>query len=79
MFVQNQQSKQNKKLFSFKVNALESLIVEFFFSLFNPLNATVAVIETSQLSFLLHMVKIVIVTNLWVCTFIKQTSLKDFM
>lgn len=79
MFVQNQQYKQNKKLFSFKVNALESLIVEFFFSLFNPLNATVAVIETSQLSFLLHMVKIVIVTNLWVCTFIKQTSLKDFM
>ena len=57
MFVQNQQYKQNKKLFSFKVNALESLIVEFFFSLFNPLNATVAVIETSQLSFLLHMVK----------------------
>lgn len=79
MFVQNQQYKQNKKLFSFKVNALESLIVEFFFSLFNPLNATVAVRETSQLSFLLHMVKIVIVTNLWVCTFIKQTSLKDFM
>ena len=79
MFVQNQQYKQNKKLFSFKVNALESLIVEFFFSLFNPLNATVAVIETSQLSFLLHMVKIVIVTNPWVCTFIKQTSLKDFM
>ena len=79
MFVQNQQYKQNKKLFSFKVNALESLIVELFFSLFNPLNATVAVIETSQLSFLLHMVKIVIVTNLWVCTFIKQTSLKDFM
>ena len=79
MFVQNQQYKQNKKLFSFKVNALESLIVEFFFSLFNPLNATVAVIETSQLSFLLHMVKIVIVTNLWVCTFIKQTSLKDLM
>ena len=79
MFVQNQQYKQNKKLFFLKVNALESLIVEFFFSLFNPLNATVAVIETSQLSFLLHMVKIVIVTNLWVCTFIKQTSLKDFM
>ena len=31
MFVQNQQYKQNKKLFFLKVNALESLIVEFFF------------------------------------------------